>query len=127
MATIGEKIAKLRELRDYRQEYMAAQLKIQQAAYSAIETGKTDVKLSQLQKIADILEIDLAKLIGFDEKTIFNVSNDMSNNNGENQTGVIFQQTQQTEKELYERLLTEKQKQIEFLQSLLQVQFKKEI
>jgi hypothetical protein len=50
-------------------------LKIQQAAYSAIETGKTDVKLSQLQKIADILEIDLAKLIGFDEKTVFNVTN----------------------------------------------------
>jgi transcriptional regulator with XRE-family HTH domain len=72
MAKIGEKIAKLRELKNYRQEYMAEKLKIQQAAYSAIETGKTDIKYSQLEKISEILEIDLAKLIRFDEKTVFN-------------------------------------------------------
>jgi transcriptional regulator with XRE-family HTH domain len=89
MKKIGEKIAKLRELKNFRQEYMADKLKIQQAAYSAIETGKTDIKYSQLEKVAEILEIDLAKLIGFDEKTVFNVTNDMSNNSGESNRSYI--------------------------------------
>ena len=127
MKKIGEKIAKLRELKNYRQEYMAEKLKIQQAAYSAIETGKTDIKYSQLEKISEILEIDLAKLIGFDEKTVFNVTNDMSNNNGENQTGVAVQNSTNSEKQLYEQMLVMQKERIVFLENLIKTHLKVEV
>jgi transcriptional regulator with XRE-family HTH domain len=119
MKKIGEKIAKLRELKNFRQEYMADKLKIQQAAYSAIETGKTDIKYSQLEKVAEILEIDLAKLIGFDEKTVFNVTN----NNGENQTG-IFESSTNAEKQLYEQMLAMQKERIIFLENLIKTHLK---
>jgi transcriptional regulator with XRE-family HTH domain len=127
MKKIGEKIAKLRELKNFRQEYMADKLKIQQAAYSAIETGKTDIKYSQLEKISEILEIDLAKLIGFDEKTVFNVTNDMSNNNGENQTGLVVQNSTNTEKQLYEQMLVMQKERIMFLENLIKTHLKVEV
>ncbi len=106
---------------------MAEKLKIQQAAYSTIETGKTDIKYSQLEKISEILGIDLAKLIGFDEKTVFNVTNDMSNNNGENQTGLVVQNSTNTEKQLYEQMLVMQKERIMFLENLVKTHLKVEI
>lgn len=53
---VGDNIKKLRELRNYTQQYLADQLEISLSGYGKIERNETDVSLSRLQQIADILE-----------------------------------------------------------------------
>lgn len=81
---IGKKIRKIRELRNFSQEYVAIQLGISQVAYSKIETGLTRLDLKRLIKIAETLDIDTFTLINFDNRCIF------SNNNSNNQGGGIL-------------------------------------
>ena len=68
---IGNKIKKLRELRNFTQDYMAEALQMSQAGYGKIEREETDISLSRLQQIANVLKVDLTELIGFDEKLVF--------------------------------------------------------
>lgn len=68
---IGQKIRKIRELKGFSQEYMSEKLDISQRSYSRIESNETDVKLSKLLKISDILTISVQKILGFDESFIF--------------------------------------------------------
>ncbi|KAF5062790.1 helix-turn-helix protein [anaerobic digester metagenome] len=84
---IEKKIRKVRELRNFSQEYMAIQLGISQVAYSKIETGLTRLDLKRLEKIAETLDIDPFTLMSFDDKYIFN--NHGINNQGGNQSGTI--------------------------------------
>ncbi|HXA02953.1 MAG TPA: helix-turn-helix transcriptional regulator, partial [Cytophagaceae bacterium] len=41
--SVGSKIKKIRELRNYTQEYMADRLQMSQSGYSKIETDEVDV------------------------------------------------------------------------------------
>lgn len=52
MTHIGYKIRKLREIRNYTQEYMADSLNISQNAYSRIEREETEPPLSRIEAIA---------------------------------------------------------------------------
>ncbi len=54
---IGYKIRKLREIRNYTQEYMAEQLKISQNAYSRIEREEANPSLTRINEICKILDI----------------------------------------------------------------------
>jgi transcriptional regulator with XRE-family HTH domain len=56
-------IRKIREFRNYTQEYLAVKLHISQNAYSKIELGYSSITLTRLIQIAEILEVDLADLI----------------------------------------------------------------
>jgi len=94
---IGTKIKKLRELRDYTQDYMADQLGISQPTYARIERNDTDVTLSKLEQIAEILEIKLEDLINFSDKFVFN--NYTSNQANQ---GYIVNHFSANEKKLYE-------------------------
>ncbi|HEY8929650.1 MAG TPA: helix-turn-helix transcriptional regulator [Mucilaginibacter sp.] len=60
---IVSNIRKIREFRNYTQDYLAAKLRISQNAYSKIELGYSSITLNRLVEIADILEIELADLI----------------------------------------------------------------
>ena len=59
----GPKLKRMREAKNYSQEYMAAQLNIEQCTYSRIESGKIKLDLNKLKSIAKVLEVDLHKLI----------------------------------------------------------------
>ena len=72
---VGYNIKKLRELRNYTQQYMADQLEISLSGYGKIERNETDVSLGRLQQIADILGVDIHGILRFDDKHIFNLSN----------------------------------------------------
>jgi len=63
-------IRKIREYRNYTQEYLAAKLKISQNAYSKIELGYSSITLSRLINIANILEVELVDLISSDSEHI---------------------------------------------------------
>jgi transcriptional regulator with XRE-family HTH domain len=104
---VGSNIKKLRELRNYTQEYMAEALKITQAGYSKIEKDGTDITFKKLVQIAEILEVKLADILEFDEKLVFN----FSENQGNSSNGLVINNETQT-KELYERLLETKDQQI---------------
>ena len=61
---VAENIRKVREYRNYTQEYLAAKLCISQNAYSKIELGYTKITVDRLLHIAEILETEPYQLIG---------------------------------------------------------------
>lgn len=75
MIKTGNKIKKIREYKDYTQEYMAQRLGISITAYGKIERDETEMTLTRLDDIAKILEIDSRQILDFDEKNIFNIQN----------------------------------------------------
>jgi transcriptional regulator with XRE-family HTH domain len=60
---IVSNIRKVREFRNYTQDYLAAKLQISQNAYSKIELGYSSITLGRLINIAEILEVELADLV----------------------------------------------------------------
>ena len=56
-------IRRIREFKNYTQDYLAAKLHISQNAYSKIELGYSNITLTRLIAIAEILEVDLVDLI----------------------------------------------------------------
>lgn len=113
----GLKIKKLRELRNYTQEFMAEKLSMSQTGYSNIERDETDVSLSRLQQIAKVLEIKLQDLLGFDEKMLL-VGTAANNNYA--QAGVIFSsETFERERKLYEEQIKQLKEEVTFLRGLV--------
>ena len=72
---VGNNIRKLRELRNYTQQFMADQLEISLSGYGKIERNDTNVSLGRLQQIADILDVDVHGILLFNDELIFNLSN----------------------------------------------------
>lgn len=71
---VGQKIKKLRELRNYTQSYMAIELDMTQQGYSKIEKeGRLTV--DQLDKIAAILKVESAYILNFNEEHLLKDSN----------------------------------------------------
>lgn len=68
--TIVSNIRKIREFRNYTQDYLAAKLRISQNAYSKIELGYSSITLNRLVQIAEILEVELADIICADIEEI---------------------------------------------------------
>ncbi|CAG4992831.1 hypothetical protein DYBT9275_01049 [Dyadobacter sp. CECT 9275] len=60
---VAGNIRKLREYREYTQEYMAMKLGISQNAYSKIELAYTRITLERMIQISIILNIDLVDLL----------------------------------------------------------------
>jgi transcriptional regulator with XRE-family HTH domain len=75
---IGEKIRKIRVIKGYSQEYVSDLLKISQAAYSDIETGKTKMTMQRLKEIAYVFDLEINHLINFSEKEV--LENTINNN-----------------------------------------------
>lgn len=82
MTDLGSKIKKIRELKNYKQEYMAGKLGISQSAYSRYENMETDVSEDMLRQIAEVLAVDPEQIKQFDEKTIFHNRVDTVNDEG---------------------------------------------
>ncbi len=72
---INESIRTIREIKKFKQEFMADRLGISITAYSKIESGETMMNAERLQNIAKILEVEPDFIKNFDTKTILNVHN----------------------------------------------------
>jgi transcriptional regulator with XRE-family HTH domain len=88
---IGEKIRKIREMKDFSQEYMAKKLDMSQNNYSRIEMGKVKVDIDRLQEISKLLEVDPIDIINFDDRYVFN-SISHSQTGGETKSGIFNNQ-----------------------------------
>lgn len=70
---IAANIRKLREYRDYTQDYLAAKLTISQNAYSKIELGYSRITLERLFIISAVLEVNPADLISTEADKLINL------------------------------------------------------
>jgi transcriptional regulator with XRE-family HTH domain len=113
---VGNKIKKMRELREYTQEDMAEKLAMSQSGYSKIELDETDVPFSRLLQISKVLQVSLSDLINFDEAKILLNNNTLH----EQSQGFVFHQgLAETERKLYESRIEAQQREIERLHALL--------
>lgn len=64
--TVAGNIRKVRDVRNYTQDYLAAKLGISQNAYSKIELGYSKITLERLFSISAILEIEVMQLLDAD-------------------------------------------------------------
>ena len=100
---VGVKIKRLREFRNYTQQYMADKLELSQNAYCKIENGTVKLTTDRLEAIAGILDVPVESILN-SEKQVFN----LENNHIEKFYGYI--------ENLHEENKEILQKQIEFLQ-----------
>lgn len=70
MREVASNIRKVREFRNYTQDYLAAKLEISQNAYSKIELGYSKITLDRLFHIALILEVKVMELLYFDKNIL---------------------------------------------------------
>ncbi len=110
MLTIGMKIKKLRELRNYTQEYMAGKLQMSANGYGKIERDETDISFSRMQQIAEILQITPADIINFDEKVIFGTKV-----NGE----PVKKEAQEYERTIYEQEISHLKQENDYLKEII--------
>lgn len=68
---IGFKIKKLKELKNYTQAYMADRLNMGVSGYNKIENDKTEITLSKILSIAEVLETDLETILNLDTKNMY--------------------------------------------------------
>ncbi len=111
---LGQKIKKLRELKNFTQSHIASELGITQSAYSKIEQGETEVSYSKLSKIAEVLGMAPEEIMTFNEQMIFNVMH--------NQTGngfVVNKGFTENERKLYEDQITQLKEEVCYLKKVL--------
>lgn len=80
MVSLGEKLKQARLNKNISQEYMAEALDISQKTYSNFENNKTIPNFSQIEKIAEILEVSILDFIHNDKLTFY--QNNTGTNNG---------------------------------------------
>ncbi len=110
---IGTKIKKVRELKNYTQEYMSQRLNVSQSTYSRFEKDDSDLTISQLKDISEIFGMKVEDLINFDEKFIFNnygTAHDKS-------FSVNYQSVSDKERELYDKTILLLEDKIKILES----------
>ena len=71
---VAGNIRKIREFRDYTQDYLAAKLNISQNAYSKIELGYSKITLERLFAISNILEVDPISVISLEHTDIIKLA-----------------------------------------------------
>jgi hypothetical protein len=111
---LGQKIKKLRELKNFTQSHIASELGITQSAYSKMELGETEVSYSKLSKIAEVLGMAPEEIMTFNEQMIFNVMH--------NQTGngfVVNKGFTENERKLYEDQITQLKEEVSYLKKVL--------
>lgn len=105
------KIKKLREMRNFTQEYMAHCLQLTQRSYSSIENGKTQLTIERLKEIADILKVGIGEILDLENQNVYN--NNFNNHGAENKGNLVFKQDSfDALKELYERIISSKENEI---------------
>ena len=109
---IGNNIRKIREFKNITQEYIATELGISRQTYMLIENGQSDVKFESIKKIAVLLDVSVNDIISYNDKMILN-------NCTNSHFGYNYQAFSNDEKELYLKLLLEKDLRLKQYEELL--------
>lgn len=118
---IGRKISRIRELRDMKQEALAAALGVSQQTISNIENSET-IEEDKLQEIAKVLGVTAEGIKNFNEETVLNIiSNTFTSHDSSTINAINIQPNfNPLDKvlELYERLLQAEKDKVAFLEKL---------
>lgn len=123
--TVHKNIRLLREAQELSQETVAEQLNMSVSGYAKIERGVTKLNFDKLQKIAQILKVDIVELISADNKDIIimandNITGDVNNSNanyyGDN---ALELEKLQLTLSYYKELLTQKDNEITALKQVI--------
>lgn len=79
---IGNKIHKIRELKNITPKEMADRLDMSLSGYQRIERDEVSINMERLLELAGIFEMKPEDLLTFDEKIIFNITDNKGGNNG---------------------------------------------
>lgn len=109
---VGTKIKKVRELRNFTQEYVAEQVGMTTSGYSRIERGEVKVSIERLGQIAKALDLRPHDLTSFDEKSFFS---NLGNANDQRFSTSNEQATVQQVIAAYEARIADLKDEIQFL------------
>jgi transcriptional regulator with XRE-family HTH domain len=114
---VGENIKRIREIKRLTQESVAKSLGMSVTAYGNIERGDADLNFKKLAEIAEALEVDEKEIVNFDS----DVYNQTVHNNDKG-IGIVNKSQNSFyngEKELYEKIIKDKDEEIAFLREQL--------
>jgi len=114
MAKVGKRIRKCRERLGYSQEYMASQLEITQSSYAKLENEQVKLSVGRIKQIAQLLETSVHELLNDKTENTFSIF--------DNEYAVgqkIVENMYVTNKELYEKIIKDKDDEIAFLRKQL--------
>lgn len=112
---IGNKIKKLRELRNFTQEFMAQNLEMTTSGYGKIERNETEVSYQKLEKIAEVLGLKIEDIINFNEQVVFH----QLHNNYATAGYIINQTMNDKERSLYEQIIAQQKEEIDNLREII--------
>lgn len=115
---IGRNLSEIREAKGYNQQFIADGLKIELEIYKNIENDLTDITLTQLNEVANILSCSLIYILQYKESggSIYN----HFDNAGNNGTNIQIQGIDQKEiRNAYKELYRDELKRIPKLEKLL--------
>jgi transcriptional regulator with XRE-family HTH domain len=102
---IGNKLKQIRELKGFKRSYLAMELGTSEKTIARIELDEISPTIDRLEQMALVLGVSIEEILGFDAKQVFQ-------NMSHGQQGGEFNAYNATDvkliKELYERMLSEK-------------------
>ncbi len=72
--SVHEKIRFIRRAKGLSQDEMAEKLDMCLNAYGNLERGDSELTISRLEQVAQVFEMSVPDLFGFDEKNVFNAN-----------------------------------------------------
>lgn len=110
---IAQRIKQYREAKGISQEYIASQLGIAQSNYAKLERADTKLTVERLYELAKILEVDILNLLPQTSSHVFNIHDNPNSANG------YIENYSTCQRELFEKLLAEKDRVIALLEQQL--------
>jgi transcriptional regulator with XRE-family HTH domain len=116
---IHEKLRIIRMFKGYSQEEMAEKLSYSLSGYAKIERGEVELSVNKLENIAELMGIDLQKMLGINEGNMFNVAENCTHGNLAHCT-ILSESQCAHELEKSHLLLQERDKEIENLKQQIE-------
>jgi transcriptional regulator with XRE-family HTH domain len=110
--SVNDKIRLIREAKGLTQEQVAEKMEMSPNAYGNIERGDNDPKLSKLQKIAEIFEIELSELISLSEKENLTINFSNYQENGKFTKSKVYISSSNSELEKQQLIIELKDKEL---------------
>lgn len=118
MNGIHRKIKELRSGKEITQPEMADKLGMSLKTYQNFENGITKLDYERLKAVAELLEVTVEDLINAEDSGVF-IAEIKHNSVGYNGSKVVIKNTgSESEKELYEKIIAEKDERIKLLTSI---------
>jgi transcriptional regulator with XRE-family HTH domain len=114
--THGYNVKRMRDILGVKQDALAAALNMSQQNLSKLEQ-KDEIEEDLLAKIADILKVSVEAIKNYDDKGVVNIISNSFDDNSIAYHSVFNPMDKVVE--LYERMMKEKDEQVEFLKNLL--------